>query len=111
MRALGARGDRPPAEPRARAGVPRCAGGGGGTLRERSRTTGHVMHTGVAVSPGVVVGVAYRVDTVFGASEPQHLADPGQIPGEIERFDRAVAASTEELENIVTKVAQQLGSP
>ena len=68
------------------------------------------MHTGVAVSPGVVVGVAYRVDTVFGAYEPQHLADAGQIPGEIERFDRAVAVSVEELETIVAKVAQQLGA-
>ena len=54
-------------------------------------------------------GVAYRVDSVFGSSEPQHLADPAQVPDEIERFDRAVAASAAELEAIVAKVAQQLG--
>ncbi len=69
------------------------------------------MHKGIAVSPGVVVGVAYRVDSVFGSTEPQTLADPSLVPSEIERFDRAVAMASAELEAIVTKVAQQLGSP
>ena len=45
------------------------------------------MYKGIAVSPGVVVGVAYRVDSVFGASDPQTLSDPDQIPVEIERFE------------------------
>jgi len=67
------------------------------------------MHKGVAVSPGVVVGVAYRVDPIFGASEPQTLADRGLIPAEVERFERAVATSAAELEAIVQKVAEQLG--
>ena len=69
------------------------------------------MHKGIAVSPGVVVGVAYRVESVFGSSEPQTLADPGQVPAEIERFDRAVEESAAELESIVQKVAQELGPP
>ena len=69
------------------------------------------MHKGIAVSPGVVVGIAYRVDSVFGSGEPQMLADPGQVPAEIERFKRAVALAVAELEAIVTKVAQQLGMP
>jgi phosphotransferase system enzyme I (PtsI) len=68
------------------------------------------MHKGIAVSPGVVVGIAYRVDSVFGASEPQTLVDPGLVLAEVERFDRAVATSAGELEAIVTKVAQQLGT-
>jgi phosphoenolpyruvate-protein phosphotransferase (PTS system enzyme I) len=68
------------------------------------------MHKGIAVSPGVVVGVAYRVESVFGSSEPQALADASLIPAEVERFERAVAKSATELEAIVTKVAQQLGS-
>ena len=68
------------------------------------------MHKGIAVSPGVVVGVAYRVESVFGSSEPQTLADSKQIPAETERFNQAVLLSTAELEAIVTKVAQQLGS-
>ena len=68
------------------------------------------MHKGIAVSPGVVVGVAYRVDSVFGSSDPQTLPDPTLIDAEIDRFDRAVALSAAELEVIVTKVAQQLGN-
>jgi phosphotransferase system enzyme I (PtsI) len=68
------------------------------------------MHKGIAVSPGVVVGVAYRVDSVFGSSEPQTLEDASLVPIEVERFDRAVATSSAELEAIVAKVAQQLGA-
>src|SRR5262245_57479468 len=68
------------------------------------------MHKGIAVSPGVVVGVAYRLASVFGASDPQTLSDPAQVALEIERFDRAVALSSVELESIVAKVAQQLGN-
>jgi phosphotransferase system enzyme I (PtsI) len=68
------------------------------------------MHKGIAVSPGVVVGIAYRVDSVFGSGEPEMLADPGQVPAEIECFKRAVAQAVAELEAIVAKVAQQLGS-
>ncbi|WP_422926072.1 phosphoenolpyruvate--protein phosphotransferase [Singulisphaera sp. PoT] len=68
------------------------------------------MHKGIAVSPGVVVGIAYRVDSVFGTSEPQTLDHPEQTVDEIARFDRAVSVSATELEGIITKVAQQLGS-
>jgi phosphotransferase system enzyme I (PtsI) len=67
------------------------------------------MHKGIAVSPGVIVGVAYRVDPVFGAAEPLTLADASLIDVEIERFDRAVAIAAHELEGLVQKVAEQLG--
>ncbi|MFO0953930.1 MAG: phosphoenolpyruvate--protein phosphotransferase [Isosphaeraceae bacterium] len=67
------------------------------------------MHKGIAVSPGVVVGVAYRVDSVFGASEPQTLESPDLVPAEVETFDRAVATASSELETIIVKVAEQLG--
>ncbi len=68
------------------------------------------MHKGIAVSPGVVVGVAYCVDSIFGPQESQSLDDLDQIPAEVERFDRALGASSTELEAIVEKVALQLGS-
>ncbi len=68
------------------------------------------MHKGVAVSPGVVVGVAYRVDSVFGAAEPQLLEDLAPVGPEVERFNLAVATSAVELEAIVQKVAEQLGA-
>jgi phosphotransferase system enzyme I (PtsI) len=68
------------------------------------------MHKGIAVSPGVVVGKAYRVESVFGTGEPQSLSDPAQAPDEVLRFEKAVEASTRELETIVDRVGQQLGA-
>ena len=67
------------------------------------------MHKGIAVSPGVVVGVAHRVETVFGSGEPVGLADPSLVSHEIERLDRALNQAAAELDAIVLKVGQQLG--
>ncbi len=67
------------------------------------------MHKGIGVSPGVVVGVAHRVESVLGALEQQALDDPSQFPAEIDRFDQAVAESAADLEAQVQKVAQELG--
>ena len=67
------------------------------------------MYKGVAVSPGVVVGVAHRVDPVLGVSEPQPLDDPSAVAAEIARFQAAVAASALDLVAIVQKVGEQLG--
>ncbi len=67
------------------------------------------MRKGIGVSPGVVVGVAHRVESVLGSIEEQALDSPSQIPAEIERFDRAVAESAADLEALVQKVAQELG--
>ena len=44
------------------------------------------MHKGIGVSPGVVVGVAHRVESVLGSIEPKTLDSPGQIPAEIALF-------------------------
>ncbi len=68
------------------------------------------MHKGIGVSPGIVVGVAHRVESVLGSLEQQSLANPSEIPAEIERFDQAVAESAAELDSFVQKVAQELGS-
>lgn len=68
------------------------------------------MFKGIAVSPGVVVGIVHRVDTVFGSGEPQKLIDENLIGLEIERFEHALAISASELESLVSKVAEQLGA-
>ncbi len=67
------------------------------------------MRKGIGVSPGVVVGVAHRVESVLGSIEHQALDHPGQAPAEIARFDRAVADSAADLEAQIQKVAQELG--
>ncbi|WP_165243641.1 phosphoenolpyruvate--protein phosphotransferase [Paludisphaera soli] len=69
------------------------------------------MHKGIGVSPGVVVGVAYRVESVLGSGEPQTLDDPARIPDEIARFDRAVEDTAAELETFVQRIALELGTP
>jgi phosphotransferase system enzyme I (PtsI) len=67
------------------------------------------MHKGIGVSPGVVVGVVYRVESVLGPSEPKTLDSPSHVPAEIAHFDRAVEEAAAELESLVQRVAQELG--
>ncbi len=67
------------------------------------------MYKGVAVSPGVVVGAAYRIESFFGSAEPVVLADWSLISEEIERFDTAVEKAASELDGIAAKVQTQLG--
>jgi phosphotransferase system enzyme I (PtsI) len=57
----------------------------------------------------VVVGTAYRVESVLASSEPKMLESPSQVPAEIAYFDRAVEESAAELESLVQRVAQELG--
>jgi phosphotransferase system enzyme I (PtsI) len=68
------------------------------------------MRKGIGVSPGVVVGVVHRVESVLGTIEQETLDSPSLIAAEIERFDRAIAESAAELETVVQKVAQVLGT-
>jgi phosphoenolpyruvate-protein phosphotransferase (PTS system enzyme I) len=67
------------------------------------------MLKGIGVSPGVVVGVAHRVESVLGSIDQQSLDDPSQIPAEVDRFERALALVAADLESIIPHVAQQLG--
>lgn len=67
------------------------------------------MHKGIAVSPGVAVGVAHRVESVYAPTEPQYLDSIQDIQGELERFDAAVARSAAELEQMVQKLTAQIG--
>jgi phosphoenolpyruvate-protein phosphotransferase (PTS system enzyme I) len=68
------------------------------------------MRKGIGVSPGVVVGIAHRVESVLGSIEEQTLNGPSEVPAEIERFDNAVAAAAAELETVVQRVAEVLGN-
>ncbi len=72
---------------------------------------GLVMQKGIGVSPGVVVGVAFRVESVLGSSDPKTLESAAEVPAEIAFFDRAVEEAAAELESLVQRVAQELGPP
>jgi phosphotransferase system enzyme I (PtsI) len=67
------------------------------------------MRKGICVSPGVVVGVAHRVESVLGSIEQHALNGPDEVPDEIDRFDRGVADAAADLEALIQKVAQELG--
>jgi phosphotransferase system enzyme I (PtsI) len=67
------------------------------------------MRKGIGVSPGVVVGIVFRVESVLGSSEPKTLESAEEVPAEIAHFDRAVEEAAAELESLVQRVAQELG--
>ncbi len=68
------------------------------------------MYKGIAVSPGIVVGTVFRIESVFSSPEPVPLDEPSQVPPEIARFELALKLSAEELEGVVTKVSTELGN-
>ncbi len=68
------------------------------------------MPKGIGVSPGIVVGIAHRVESVFGSIEQQTLDNPADVPAEIDRIDRAVREAAADLGTLVEKVAQELGA-
>jgi phosphotransferase system enzyme I (PtsI) len=67
------------------------------------------MHKGIAVSPGVAVGVIHRLESPFGPAEPQRLAGPEAVPAEVARLERALARAAAELEQLVRRVGERVG--
>jgi phosphoenolpyruvate-protein phosphotransferase (PTS system enzyme I) len=68
------------------------------------------MRRGIGVSPGVVVGVAHRVESVFGPFEEQTLESASLVADEVERFDRAVADAAAYYGGYIQTVAQDVGN-
>ena len=67
------------------------------------------MRKGIGVSPGVVVGVAHRVESVFGEFEQQTLESPALVGSEVERFERALAEASAWYEAYISAVGEQVG--
>jgi len=67
------------------------------------------MLKGVAVSPGVVVGRVYKVESILHSTVPVTLAAPELVAPELERFDLALARAGLELESMIQKVESQIG--
>src|SRR5204862_1184094 len=63
---------------------------------------------GVPVSPGVAVAPAYCVDAILAQRDPIKV-DVTAVSGEVSRFDAACAAAAQELEEIVLRVAREVG--
>ena len=67
-----------------------------------------MLKKGIPVSPGVAVARAYCMDGILARREPTQL-DVASLPGEIRRFEEAIAAAAADLDAIVERVANQVG--
>ena len=64
---------------------------------------------GIAAAPGIAIGPAY----VYRKLTPEihaHEVSPEEIPGEIDRLQKAIQRSTKELQKILVFAEQKLGS-
>ncbi len=68
-----------------------------------------MLRRGVAVSPGVVVGVAYCIHEVFVDPRGKPLEEQ-ELLQELEAFDQAVEKAAADLRALYDKVASQVGS-
>jgi len=66
------------------------------------------MKKGVAISPGVAVARAFRIDEVLARGVPNSL-DAVAISAEIVRFDNACNAVTSELDITIERVRHEIG--
>lgn len=66
------------------------------------------MKKGIAISPGVAVGRAFRLDEVLARSAPP-LLEASALSAEISRFDHACDAVASELDQIVQRVTAEIG--
>jgi phosphotransferase system enzyme I (PtsI) len=67
------------------------------------------MLHGVAVSPGVIVGRVYKIESILYMTESVALESAELVSPEIERFDRAIVQAGLELESMIQKVESQIG--
>ncbi|HEX5446827.1 MAG TPA: phosphoenolpyruvate--protein phosphotransferase [Pirellulales bacterium] len=66
------------------------------------------MRKGIGVSPGVAVGPAYCIHEIFVRPQTRPL-EPGEVAGELRRFEKAVKKSLAALRALAQKVASQVG--
>ena len=67
------------------------------------------MRKGIGVSPGVVVGIAHCVESVFDAFEQQTLESPSLVGDEVDRFERALAEAGTWYEAYISAVGDKVG--
>jgi phosphoenolpyruvate-protein phosphotransferase len=67
------------------------------------------MHKGVPISPGVAVARAYRLDEIPSRADSGPL-DDAALSAEVYRFLQACKAASDELEKVIERVQQEIGS-
>ena len=66
------------------------------------------MRKGIAVSPGVTIGIAYCIHEVF-VDPGRGLLEPHEVAGELARFENARKQSIQDLRTLQRKVETQVG--
>ncbi|MDA7980853.1 MAG: phosphoenolpyruvate--protein phosphotransferase [Pirellulales bacterium] len=66
------------------------------------------MRKGLPVSPGVAVGTAYCIHEIFWNPRGKPISE-SEVDAEQERYERAVAKTSDDLEALHEKVASQVG--
>jgi len=66
------------------------------------------MRKGIAVSPGVAVGVAYCIDEVFVNPDTKRLED-GEVANELRRYETARKRTADDLAALSKKINAQVG--
>lgn len=66
------------------------------------------MKQGVAISPGIAVARAYRIDEAMARRDPT-LLDAAAVSAELTRFQNACDAAAAELDMVVERVGRQVG--
>jgi phosphoenolpyruvate-protein phosphotransferase len=66
------------------------------------------MKKGIAVSPGIVVAKAFRIDDVLVHHAPAVL-DAAAVTGEVTRLDAACAAVATDLDEVVERIRREVG--
>jgi phosphoenolpyruvate-protein phosphotransferase (PTS system enzyme I) len=67
-----------------------------------------MMRKGIPVSPGVAIGTAYCIHEVYVDPDKPNL-NPGEVAGEIARFEAARKESIQEIRSLQNKVERQVG--
>ena len=67
------------------------------------------MKKGVAVSPGIAIARAFRIEDTFARHDPLFLLDDADVAAEVARLDGAVAAVASELDRTVDRVNREVG--
>jgi phosphoenolpyruvate-protein phosphotransferase len=70
-------------------------------------SSGHV-HRGVAISPGIVVAPAYRVETV--SSSIPIPSGPFEVADELSRFEQACDRAAADLTELIERVSSEIGA-
>ncbi len=76
--------------------------------RESDDTSNRNVHRGIAISPGIVVAPAYRVDTISPLVPAAN--GPFEVAHELSRFERACDRAANELAELIERVSTEIGA-